>query len=60
MNDQQRVAMMDDLINAAKAAIYHHQQQGNHTAACALFEEWQEWIVDGRRDVHLMDSILPA
>ena len=52
--------MMDDLINAAKAAIYHHQQQGNHTAACALFEEWQEWIVDGRRDVHLMDSILPA
>ena len=60
MNNKQRVAMMDDLIHAVKAAIYHHQQQGNHSAACALFEEFQEWVVDGPRDVHLMDSILPA
>ena len=60
MNDQQRAAMMDDLIHAVKVAIHHHQEHGNHTAACALFEEWQEWIVDGCCEVHLIDSILPA
>ena len=60
MNDTQRDAMMDDLIHAVKAAIYHHQQHGNHAAACALFEEFQEWVVGDHRDVMLMDSILPA
>jgi hypothetical protein len=60
MNDQQRCAMMDDLIHAVKVAMYHHQQSGNIAARNALFEEWQEWIVDGPRNVHLMDSILPA
>ena len=52
--------MMDDLIHAVKVAIYHHHYNGNIAAANALFEEFQEWVVDGPRDVHLMDSILPA
>jgi predicted metal-dependent hydrolase len=63
MNDNQRTAMIHDLIHSVKVAMYHHQQSGNVAARNALFEEWQEWIVDGPRDhkdVLLMDSILPA
>jgi hypothetical protein len=60
MNDKQRNAMMDDLLHAVKVAMYHHQQQGNHTAACALFEEFQEWVVGDHLDVTWIDSILPA
>jgi predicted metal-dependent hydrolase len=60
MNDNQRTAMIHDLIHAVKVAMYHHQQSGNVAARNALFEEWQEWIVDGPREVELMDSILPA
>lgn len=60
MNDQQRTAMILDLIHDVKVAIYHHQKSGNIAAANALFEEWQEWVVDGPREVELMDSILPA
>jgi hypothetical protein len=60
MNDQQRAAMMDDLIHAVKVAMYHHQQSGNVAAACAMFEEFQEWVVDDHHEVFLMDSILPA
>ena len=60
MNEQQRCTMMDDLIHSVKVAIYHHQTKGNHTAACALFEEYQEWIVGDHFDVTLIDSVLPA
>ena len=60
MNDQQRTAMIDGLIHAVKVAIYHHQTKGNHAAANALFEEYQEWIVGDHRNVTLIDSILPA
>ena len=49
--------MMDDLIHAVKAAIYHHHEKGDHAAACALFEEWQEWVVGDHREVHLIDAI---
>ena len=57
MNDQQRDVMMNDLIHAVKAAIYHHHEKGDHAAACALFEEWQEWVVGDHREVHLIDAI---
>ena len=57
MNDQQRDVMMNDLIHAVKVAMYHHQQSGNIAARNALFEEWQEWLVDSHRDVTLIDAI---
>jgi hypothetical protein len=49
--------MMDDLIHSVKVAIYNHQEKGNTNAAMALFEEYQEWIVDDHKDVMLIDSI---
>ena len=60
MNDNQRAAMMDDLIHSVKVAIYNHEENGDSTYAYALFEEFQEWLVDDHKDVMLMDSILPA
>jgi len=60
MTETQRFEMINDLIHSVKVAIYHHQSKGNINAANALFEEWQEWVVDGPREVELMDSILPA
>ena len=52
--------MMDDLIHSVKVAIYNHEENGDSTYAYALFEEFQEWLVDDHKDVMLMDSILPA
>jgi hypothetical protein len=60
MTETQRYEMINDLIHSVKVAMYHHQQSGNIAARNALFEEWQEWIVDGPHEVELMDSILPA
>ena len=52
--------MMDDLIHSVKVAIYNHQKKGNALAALALFDEFQEWLVEDHKDVMLIDSILPA
>ena len=60
MTEQQRSAMMDDLIHSVKVAIYNHQKKGNALAALALFDEFQEWLVEDHKDVMLIDSILPA
>ncbi len=60
MTEQQRSAMMDDLIHSVKVAIYNHEENGDSTYAYALFEEFQEWIVGDHFNVTLIDSVLPA
>jgi hypothetical protein len=57
MTETQRCAMMDNLIHSVKVAIYNHEENGDSTYAYALFEEFQEWLVDEHKDVMLIDSI---